>query len=567
MSARGGDSPSSIACLPCRTKHLKCDAQVPICGRCLRTATHCTFVRSRRGYQGRKRKRISAEPSYELPQLVDIIDVVPRTLDLNTIDIPTGFTVSEDQQTRTEETLSNPPVQPLAFKYDRLIDIYYRDIHPAHPFVLPRRMYLEGRNVLPVYLKTAMAFMASHLSPGSYEGLCEEATDSVFNSDAPDDIFKIQALMLLTLAFFARFERDRGNKALTEACTLASRLGLDTNASGEGQSAIYQESWRRTYWELYTITGLLSLITGKDVRMNCLEGMLLPGHCREYDECRVSERRDLRTMGFRMSLEDGFKWSSFAYKVEATRILNRVLERGEPDETLPDTQIQALSALITGFLFSLPEDKRTPITDNGGLDEVMSCALMIINLAGICLHFPRSSLARGARFKTVCGNDNRVSIESLDERFHRAIAIRYANGLSKLISSRHSLTTLTPCFSCAIAFAAAVHLAATLHHGSSEAQHKEHVQLELSALTVISRIWPIGGVVKSQIAQYSRELLAYRPPQGLQSYTSAQASNVALNIPNEPWLDDLTSQYMDMPSTTDLFNLMGPSLDSFNFLM
>ncbi|KAJ4350491.1 uncharacterized protein N0V89_009112 [Didymosphaeria variabile] len=299
------------------------------------------------------------------------MDAISKTLDFNTIDIPTVFTISEDQQTRSEETSSNPSVQPVAFKYDWLIDLYYRDIHPAHPFVLPRRMYLEDRNVLPVYLKTAMAFMASHLS-GSFEGLCEEAADQMFNSNVPDDIFKVQALLLLTLASFARFERDRGNKALTEACTLASSIGLSTNVSGEGQSAIHQESWRRTYWELYTITGLLSLITGKNVRTNCLEGLSLPGHCQEYDECHVSERKDLRTMGFRMSLEDGFKWSSFAYKVEATRILNSILERGEPDGALSDAEMQALSASITGFLFSLPEDKRTPITDNGGNDEVMS---------------------------------------------------------------------------------------------------------------------------------------------------------------------------------------------------
>jgi hypothetical protein len=262
-------------------------------------------------------------------------------------------------------------------------------------------------------------------------------------------------------------------------------------------------------------------------------------------------------MRSRVPLEDNFSWSSFAYKVEAARILNTVFESDFQDGSLNDTQVQSLNASITGFILALPDDKLTPITEDGVVDEVLSCALMIINLAGICLHFPRSSLAGRRSLKTVCGNDRQGKIDSHDERFHRGLALKHANGLSRLISSRDSLRTLTPCFSCAIAFAAAVHLAAVLPRDRSENLHKEHIEMELSALKTVGLIWPIGRVVKAQLAQYAREVLSR--PHALDSTGPDFQSTGNIPLGNEPWFDELTSQYLDAPSNGFLFDLLYPA--------
>ena len=574
-STATGSGPSSLACLFCRTKHLKCDGQMPTCGRCLEHGLDCTYVKSRRGYQGRKKKRSFPDFASDLTS-TNFVTNAPDSSDINTsfgdlgdldsssIDPTlalTDFPMAIDQQTQSEETISLPHVNSQDYanheSYERLIRVFYRDVHPAHPIVLPQKMYLQNRNVLPEYLKTVMAFMASHLTSEHSDQLRDKA-EGIFDPTVPDDAFKVQGLLLLTLTSYARFERDRGNRALTQATTLAAQLGMDSNFFGQGQGAAYRESWRRTYWELYTITGLISLIAGENFRIRRPEDLLLPGHCEDYREGRTSQSRDLSSMRNRVSAEDNFRWSSFAYKIEAMRIMSSVFEGENSHGSLTEVQVQALGASITGFLLSLPDDKRTPLTDDGEIDEVMSCALMVINLAGVCLHFPRSSLAGKASFKTVCGNDRKEKMESPDERFHRAAAIRYANGLSKLISSRHSLRTLTPCFSCSIAFAAAVHLAAVLPRDSSEQQHKEHIQLELSALNVVGAIWPIGGVVKAQLASYSREVLWRSAQQSFPAVTEAQPPE-PLPLANEPWLDELTSQYLDVPPEGFLFNLLDQS--------
>ncbi len=47
------------ACIACRTKHLKCDGQIP-CSRCAAmglSAASCMYVRSRRGYKGPRRNK------------------------------------------------------------------------------------------------------------------------------------------------------------------------------------------------------------------------------------------------------------------------------------------------------------------------------------------------------------------------------------------------------------------------------------------------------------------------------------------------------------------------------
>lgn len=47
-------APSSLACIPCRHRHLKCDAAMPVCTRCQNMETQCTYVRSRRGMRPKK---------------------------------------------------------------------------------------------------------------------------------------------------------------------------------------------------------------------------------------------------------------------------------------------------------------------------------------------------------------------------------------------------------------------------------------------------------------------------------------------------------------------------------
>lgn len=415
---------------------------------------------------------------------------------------------------------------------DYVIDIYYRYIHPAHPFVLPRQLYRQNRNHFPHHLRTAMCFIAGHHSPEGPEKY-REACRQILSPGITEDGFKVQSLILYTLASYARFERDEGQRALSAAADVALRIGLNSDLFGHGQEPIFQESWRRTWWELYTITGLISLISGINCRLSQPVQMMMPTHCEDYNTCISSHTKSTEEIQQRFSAESNFKWSSFAYRIEAMRILAHVLDISGDTTSSRST---AANAAISSYLLSIPLDKREGLNDDGDIDEIMSCALMIIHLASICLHLPRSTLARLRGFKTVCGNE-RGSIPVEETKSHRAAALRSAKSLSDLLSARPSLKTVSPCFSCAIAFAAVVQLGEYLMvpQGPKSDSLKEYIQLQLSALNSLGETWPIARVVRGQIAQFSREILTKAPRETIPDFfVSGEAT-----MPDDQWLQDL----------------------------
>lgn len=53
-----GPPPVALACTECRSRHLKCDAGMPVCSRCLADKRDCRYVKSRRGWKGTRRKKV-----------------------------------------------------------------------------------------------------------------------------------------------------------------------------------------------------------------------------------------------------------------------------------------------------------------------------------------------------------------------------------------------------------------------------------------------------------------------------------------------------------------------------
>lgn len=441
--------------------------------------------------------------------------------------------VQQQNDTCSQGTISVSYVDSGTPDNNYLISLYYQYIHPAHPFLLPRKLYQQDRGIFPDHLKRAIYFIASHHSSASSDQH-DAGSNSVFDSGVTNDVFKVQSLILVTLVSYARFERDRGNKALNAAINVAYQIGLNSENFARDSEPIFRESWRRTWWELYSITGLISLIGGTSLRLSQPVDMTLPYDCETYEACQTTRMGNIREIQERFRAESNAKWSSFAFRVEAMRILSMVLEVN--DETSSSTRLAA-EAAISGWLLSLPEEKQDGLKADGEVDEVMSCALMVIHLAGVCLHLPQSPLALAGDFKTVCGNDlGQAASEA--PKLHQAAALRSAKALSRLLTTHSNLRTLSPCFSCAVAYSAVVFLAQySIQPRPRPLYLSESLQLELSALQSLSQIWPIAGVVRSQIAAFARDVLG-DPSDS--SFTDP--SDVRLSPLDEQWLQDLISE-------------------------
>jgi hypothetical protein len=46
----------AVACVPCRSRHLKCDGGVR-CSRCRADGVECTYIKSRRGWKGKRKNK------------------------------------------------------------------------------------------------------------------------------------------------------------------------------------------------------------------------------------------------------------------------------------------------------------------------------------------------------------------------------------------------------------------------------------------------------------------------------------------------------------------------------
>lgn len=430
-----------------------------------------------------------------------------------------------------------------------LIGLYYQYIHPAHPFALPQSYYRRRTGLFPVYLKRAMCFISSHHTPESKRP-CPNVDEIVREVGIPEDAFRVQSLIIITLASYARFERDNGNRALKAAIDMAERINLGSDAFGCGQEDIIRESWRRTWWELYTITGLISLIGGTSLRLRQPPVMTLPYSCETYEACQTAPSGTTDQIQERFYSVAVVQWSSFAYRVEAMRILSTVLDGATDPQP---ANFDSMQASISSYLLSLPASKCEALNPDGNVDEIMSCALMIIHLAAVCLHFPRSKLAQVGGFSTVCGTD-RTRVASGGEESYSAAALRSARALTKLLSIRTSLKTLSPCFACAVAYSAVVQLSQyTIITPPRPPYLQENLQLQLSALQSLGEIWPIAHVVRSQLAQFLRGVLGKGSFQSITGFDPPPSMDQLM--PEDQWLQDLMSE--EMLSNTESMPFFG----------
>lgn len=527
-------APNPKACLFCRSKHLKCDAKQPACSRCASINVDCVYVQSRRGHVGGRRKQID-QPA-QTARTPNYIPGAPAASGANDGNVftdqqsPSGTA----QTPSSDSTISLPRATALHSRENHLIDVFYGYIHPAHPFIIPRKLYMQDPSILPGYLKRAMRFIASHVSHRHGEDV--GTISDIINTNMPADGFKVQTYLVLTIASYARCERGQGDMTLLQATNTAHQIGMQLEVFGSSDAPIMQESWRRTWWELYTIASLIRVLTPTTTGLDAAFHKVLPSEDSDYDDCRAIESRTLDDMQDRSFTDDSTQYSSFAYRIEGARILNDVMETTQQNSYQPDPAFKCLAASIRSYLLSLPSPKRTATID-GKPDELMSCALMTINLASILLHLPRSGLGNVQSFQTICATD-RPTMFLNDEDSHIGSAMRAADAITQLLIDRDltAMQTLSPCFSCSIAFAVTVQLSAYCMGQKQERARclREYIQLSLSALDNIGQSWAVAKVVKGQLADFARETLKRPKPTRRQIATvQEELGSIAMPLPLE----------------------------------
>ncbi|KAB8208548.1 hypothetical protein BDV34DRAFT_222629 [Aspergillus parasiticus] len=528
--------PSLLACLLCRHKHLKCDGRTPVCGRCAATGSECQYTPSRRGYKGPSKKR-RANPSPDEtaedlaasfdPQSVGLVNIPP---DWNSLQngfqyMPTATltTPSSGSPGLTEKSGSSQPVplhnEPLtpdsssAVPGDGyLIDIYYTYFHPSHP-ILPPLRYLY-RSYVPPYLDHVIKFIGSHFTPAaSSENYRPNVMSSVMEQDSC--IEKLQALLLLAIVLHSRNERPEAGDCLATAVNIAFELGLNNQSYAATMSEgdpVREESLRRTWWELYIIENMLTALGLQRVARTGLIPLEVGLPCEEriyQDGLAPPPAPTIAQFDERVFADEERDFSSFTYRVEAARILARVVSIQDMVEGQQD-HVEAIDARITSWFHHLPESKSELLRSDGSVDEMMFQATMVVNGAAIYLHFPRSDLLSSPAMaaEVICGHHGPCSIPAFSHHAHAMKAVKAASEISSLASIRMPVVKHTPFFICALVMSSIVQLAAcSVKAGQMPDPSRDRLTLTIGVFKSLGRTWAISQAIVRQIKAVARDVM------------------------------------------------------------
>ena len=206
--------------------------------------------------------------------------------------------------------------------------------------------------------------------------------------------------------------------------------------------------------------------------------------------------------------EDPVEFSSYAYRIEAIRLLERVISI---DQSVDQGQsMEDMETALTNWFLFLPPHKMSVIDGEGNVDEILFQAHMIVNSCLIMVHLPRSNLASTAVDHTqitCAGNTAPRCLSSAHN--HAAKAMIAAKNMNNLISTTIENTKHSPFFVCAIALSVVMQLSAcSVRACKCLDPHQAKISMAIGALKVMGTVWPLAITVMQQVRATAKHVLA-----------------------------------------------------------
>ncbi|GAB0135817.1 hypothetical protein EsDP_00004141 [Epichloe bromicola] len=564
---RSRESTVPAACLACRSKHLKCDGQTP-CARCVGTQSECVYVASRRGYKGPRRgasqnpnKRQATSPpdetsgvsdcpmllgartgsSTNMPSIVEGSfappDVAPRTPLHTPLHTPSGAQFAPHQHPSNAELYKSycainevdpaswvvngvgnrvPSRSPALALEDKCLESFYYNFHASHPFVLPKPFLLQvSKEPSTQPLLSAIRWIGSiflGIGVRERERLFNEALGLIYHQQRSKHGFLIQAMMLLIVGLDGNCQQEKARAILKDVEAMALELGLHTRdfATNHGRGIpVLEESWRRTWWDLYVIDGMIAGVhrATNFLLFDMAAGAALPCEEEQYLAARISiplYLEDLEDQDF--SGEDR-EFSSFAYRVLCARNLGKLM-RTPPILGPDDENLTKIETLLTNWRLHLPQSKRDALQKNGKLDEMMFQAHMMNQATSIMLHQPHSRLDSSPTHDiNSCAPHQAIPSGDLFNA-HTRHTIQSANSISSMITHRVPLLSHTHFFTCVVTLSSIVHLSrwALFFIPHDDDDLRQQVRLNIGALNRLSEVWGAADRAREQVKAVAQEI-------------------------------------------------------------
>jgi hypothetical protein len=274
------NSRASLACVQCRSRHLRCDATKPVCSRCQEENSECTYMKSRRGARARKhiiepQKTVTSPHPTSAAQTVSLL-AGPTSYSDSPGSIPpllsdrSGNSGSSSASPGSEDPTTGLPFSSL--NQECLLDLYYTYFHTSHPCALPKvaiKQKMNDGTPGVKLLNLVMQFIGCLYAPN----ICSKEYSQVLESRVKVEVavqqpyttgYEVQALTLYSLAICWCDELQRSHEILDSAITKALALGMYMREFATDQcggDSVLAESWRRTWWQLYLTDAQLASST------------------------------------------------------------------------------------------------------------------------------------------------------------------------------------------------------------------------------------------------------------------------------------------------------------------
>ncbi|CAJ0545415.1 Ff.00g088880.m01.CDS01 [Fusarium sp. VM40] len=352
---------ASLACVPCRSKHVKCDGLLPQCTRCKEEGKTCRYVNSRRGIRDTKKRSMMNDGT-----MTDQDDMTEST--------PSPSLAGSDISVPQPRAHTAPgPKQH--------IDLYYDHFHVAHPWLPPREAldhYWNTDQDGLQFLMVTVHYIGSLYSEPRGNADLQRRADHMSRQSLPLTVWSVQALLSLSIAAFG----GHGDYAslFSKALQLALHLGLQHKGAADRYTdPVLGESCRRTYWGLYVYESLLNTPSSSFHSLVCpldtISGTELPCEEWEYQARKIPAPVSLH----QYDRSDTHQvYSSWAYFIDIIRIRDRYMIPllhgcGKVDPNLLVNANQDINA----WRFSIRDWKLQRVDEDGMLDTILYHALVV----------------------------------------------------------------------------------------------------------------------------------------------------------------------------------------------
>ncbi|KAF2471076.1 uncharacterized protein BDR25DRAFT_30155 [Lindgomyces ingoldianus] len=553
----------AVACVPCRSRHLKCDGGVR-CSRCKADGVECTYIKSRRGWKGkRKNKGENGAPTGSGPEnetvlhgplsnslatttialpspgydfgselsLVDQLSSAPNSLSLLASAPPVGqFNLNGTQRTNQFGT-TGPP---------NAIGAFFHFFYGSHPFCLPRPRLVEFlKERRAPLLELAVQYIGSSFLPSVPTDIYKEALNrTIASQNYPKDGYTVQALLLFSIGLHANNDVPRAAQIFGMAQAMTVEIGLhrsDYAIINGNNDRVLEESWRRTWWSMYTVNGMMAAVNpGVQFRLKDIAtDVPLPCENDEYFSGQIPYARTIQEYDDSAFAPEEMVFSSFAYLIDAIRILGKVFEVSRLDSTFEYHIVDVVDQYLINWKLHLPVSKTEIINDHGQIDELLFQAHMVHSGSTIMLHRPRSSLGFGrVENVNICVQPGQVLLPTQTREVHTSKCLFSAENISTLIKLPGPLIHHTPFFTCVVVMASVVHLSywSFLVPDGQDDVIKQSIRLDVGTLQQYSHTWPIAAVVLGQVRGVAHTLFNSKKAMSIHLWSSIAQDDIIRGV-------------------------------------